>query len=1279
LLGGAGNDWLEGGSGSDILIGGSGSDELDADWDYTDTANDFLDGGSGDDYVYASISNDLLIGGTGDDEVSGDDGNDVVLFNRGDGGDWYYVDESGNGVPLAQRTDTISLGGGITYADLSFERDWDDLILNVGNGESIDFTGWFDTSWLDNKAISRLQIVAEAMADFDSQSADPLWNKRIQQFDFAGLADQFEADLAADPGITTWQLAPHLADFSLGGSDTEAIGGDMAYLYGKNGNLDGLTEAELHAQLEDATFGTQSQTLTKTISAAGTGVFDDVDFIHGDKLTYSATLADGSALPAWLVFDAATGTFSGTPDHTAVGIWNVSVTATDTAGATATTSFALDVEGVAGSNVAPTLDHPLTDQSTLEDDAFTFTVPADTFSDADFTYGDTLNYSATLADGNPLPDWLLFDAATGTFSGTPDNWDVGSLTVTVTATDTGELTASSTFALDVLNVNDAPVVASTLQDASAIEDQPFSFDIPADAFNDDDFVHGDNLSYGATLADGSVLPSWLNFDAATGTFGGTPLNADVGNLNLAVTASDSGGLTASSLFALSVANINDSPTAADDVGAAEEDGGAVILSAASLLSNDTDPDAGDTLSIVGVSQAASGAGVSLIPSTASGQANDVQYDIGDLYQSLGVGQTTSDTFSYTISDAEGTTSSANVVMTITGVNDAPVTVDDAAAVQEDGALLAGGNVLANDSDVDNGTVLTVAAPGSYAGAYGTLDLAADGSYTYTLDNAAASVQALGEGQSVADAFAYAATDSTVSTPATLRISIAGANDAPDAADDAAAVQEDAALVASGNVLANDSDVDNGTVLTVAAPGSYAGTYGTLDLAADGSYTYTLDNAAASVQALGAGQSVAEAFAYAATDGSVSTPATLTISIAGTNDAPDAVDDAAAVQEDAALIASGNVLANDSDVDNGTVLTVAAPGSYAGTYGMLDLSADGSYTYTLDNAAASVQALGAGQSVAEAFAYAATDGSVSTPATLAVNIAGANDAPVVVNPIADQDAAGGSPFNFTVAADAFTDIDLGDSLAYAATLADGTPLPSWLAFDAATRTFTGTPPGGSGSGGKCGSGSTGSASSLQLRVEATDTSGASAFDEFALNIAGGGSTGSGDDDDHSHHGDGGSGHGDDHHGKGSHGDDHHGNDHHGDDHHAGDGHDGGRGDDKSQCRDERDAIAARLQKRPNYDFSSLSAYLAQHQGGGYGVLTAAQVAQQWRNVQDRVGQLAQDDEVNRRGAHGGENYGGDDGFARGATYWGYAGSTGQNRSCGGMATFGGLDEGFRKLG
>ncbi len=76
-----------------------------------------------------------------------------------------------------------------------------------------------------------------------------------------------------------------------------------------------------------------------------------------------------------------------------------------------------------GAEDAPTLDNLIADQSTTEDAPFSFTVPANTFSDVDAS--DTLTYTATLSDDSPLPAWLSFDALTQTFSGTPTNSDLG--------------------------------------------------------------------------------------------------------------------------------------------------------------------------------------------------------------------------------------------------------------------------------------------------------------------------------------------------------------------------------------------------------------------------------------------------------------------------------------------------------------------------------------------------------------------------------------------------------------------------------------------------------------------------------------------------------------------------------------------------------------------------------------------------------------------------------------------------------------------------------------
>src|SRR5207344_434658 len=208
------------------------------------------------------------------------------------------------------------------------------------------------------------------------------------------------------------------------------------------------------------------------------------------------------------------------------------------------------------------------------------------------------------------------------------------------------------------------------------------------------------------------------------------------------------------------------------------------------------------------------------------------------------GQTVTDTFSYQMQDGAGASASANLVVTITGTNDLPVANDDAAAVQEDVTLAAAGDVLANDTDVDAGDTQTVTlvngAAGNVgaavAGTYGTVTINANGSYTYTLNNAAAIVQQLRAGQTVTDTFSYQMQDGAgASASANLVVTLTGTNDLPVANDDAAAVQEDVTLAAAGDVLANDTDVDAGDTQTVTlvngAAGNVgaavAGTYGTL--------------------------------------------------------------------------------------------------------------------------------------------------------------------------------------------------------------------------------------------------------------------------------------------------------------------------------------------------------------------------------------------------------------------------------------------------------------------
>ncbi|MDF1635830.1 putative Ig domain-containing protein, partial [Mycoplana sp. MJR14] len=149
----------------------------------------------------------------------------------------------------------------------------------------------------------------------------------------------------------------------------------------------------------------------------------------------------------------------------------------------------------------------------------------------------------------------------------------------------------------------------------------------------------------------------------------------------------------------------------------------------------------------------------------------------------------------------------------------------------------------------------------------------------------------------------------------------------------------------------------------------------------------------------------------------------------------------------------------------------------GTYGSLVLNAGGTYTYTVNENHAAVQALRqSANTLTETFSYTMRDTAGATAtANLTVTIHGANDAPVITTQTTNQNAVVGTAFSLALPSNTFTDIDTGDTLAYTATLSSGAALPAWLSFNATTRTFSGTP-------------TAADAGTLGIRVTATDLGG-----------------------------------------------------------------------------------------------------------------------------------------------------------------------------------------------
>lgn len=201
----------------------------------------------------------------------------------------------------------------------------------------------------------------------------------------------------------------------------------------------------------------------------------------------------------------------------------------------------------------------------------------------------------------------------------------------------------------------------------------------------------------------------------------------------------------------------------------------------------------------------------------------------------------------------------------------------------------------------------------------------------------------------------------------------------------------------------------------------AGTYGTATFTiASGVVAYALNNSATATQALTANQPASDGFGTVQivdTAGNTSLSSAIAFAITGTNDAPVGVNDSGSATEaggtsngTAGSNATGNVLTNDTDVDNTNVqlsVTAIRTGStegggtagtlgsaLTGTYGSLTLTAAGSYTYVVNESNATVQALNSGGTLTDSFNYTFSDSSLTDIAVLNVTINGANDASII---------------------------------------------------------------------------------------------------------------------------------------------------------------------------------------------------------------------------------------------------------------------------------------------
>jgi parallel beta-helix repeat protein/VCBS repeat-containing protein len=354
------------------------------------------------------------------------------------------------------------------------------------------------------------------------------------------------------------------------------------------------------------------------------------------------------------------------------------------------------------------------------------------------------------------------------------------------------------------------------------------------AFTTGDGTSDATMTFTGTIQDINAALNGLRFDP-TANFNGqstlTITTNDQGNTGTGGALQDSDNVT------INVTAVNDAPVAVNDTTTTNEDTALNI----DVKANDTDVD-NSALTVTAVTPGANTNGTLAINPDGS-----VRYE-----PALNFNGTS--TFTYTVSDG-ALTANATVTVQVLAVNDAPVSADQSTSTEEDTSKA----VMLTATDVDNSTlsyqVITQPQNGTLSGTVPNLTYTPNANYTGR------------------DSFTFRANDGTAdSNVATVTINVGGVNDVPVANDDAFTLSGRGPLnVAAPGVVGNDTDADGDTLRAILA---VQPTHGTLQLNADGSFSYTPE----------VGFNGNDLFSYRATDGTAnSNEARVTITVS--NNAP----------------------------------------------------------------------------------------------------------------------------------------------------------------------------------------------------------------------------------------------------------------------------------------------------------------------------------------------------------------------------------------------------------
>ena len=738
-----------------------------------------------------------------------------------------------------------------------------------------------------------------------------------------------------------------------------------AYTFSENNGI----SATLNVRVNDG------KSNTRPVYSLDNGQVADLD--SGDPVSNASSTTDRSSLGAaiWINADGTVG-YSTTPIAALVERLTPGQTLQDSfIYATSQTNGSLlwstVTVTITGTNDAPIA--RVDTAATLEDLLATGSVAG---NDTDVDNNAALTFAAiNTAAGFSMTSsgaWS-FDARNSAYQDLA-NGETRQVVVNYRVSDQYSASSTSTLTITVTGTNDTPV--ATAGSASVLEGGTVSGRVSA---TDPD--RGDSLRF-AAIGD---VPSGLSF-GSDGSWAFDAGNSSYQSLRAGETrtlalnygATDASGATGASTLTITLTGANDAPVALVASGAVREDG----YASGQLTAIDVDNGSSVTFAVAG----ATPEGLT-IASDGSWTFDANLYG----YQSLAEGETREVLASYSVTDEHGASSQSILSVLVTGANDAPVTTSQFAEATE--GVTATGQLLGFDQD--NGAALTFAVDG--AGPVGFV-LAPDGSWTF--DTSSADFDPLGAGAQQFIQIPFTVTDEHGrSSSSFLLVLLSGSNDGPgltgNPAQLADGVEDTAYILTQEQLLTGWADPDSGLMATNLSVSGAA-----VQQNQDGSFTIIPDaNANGTLQ-----------LSYEVTDGLISSPASLHLTILPVNDpaANFTGELSGSVTEDASqTTVTGDAGFTDVDSPSDSWNAVLQPSSSNLGYGTFVVSESGFWQYQLNNAHPTVEALQTGQTIVDSFTLSTADG---TTRDISITISGHTDVAYVYVTPAVSTAADSSDFD-----------------------------------------------------------------------------------------------------------------------------------------------------------------------------------------------------------------------------------------------------------------------------